>query len=501
MNTKLEQKIRDLKNSPGVYVFRDSEGKIIYVGKAAKLKNRVSSYFIGSVGKDPKTAGLISRVEKLSVIECNSEFEAFILESELIKRYKPRYNIRLKDDKSHVYIKISRDSYPRISVVRQIEDEEAKYLGPFVDARAVRTILKEARKIFPFCSCRLPKDKVCLYYHLNLCQGHGEKYITVKEYKRNISGLVKLFGGKTKELEKSFRRNMETLAKKKKYETAANYRDKLIHLEKIKKSHFIPERSPAPDEALKQLKKELKLKNIPNRIECFDVSNIAGTAAVGSMVVFINGVASPKDYLRFRIKNVNAINDYAMMAEILSRRFKNASARKHRNFSNLERNQGSRTKKQKLPNPNLVVLDGGKGHLSAALQNVIFPEGVEVVSLSKRNESIYYLPQKDREVEVASRQVKKLFFARKDLPKNSEAYFLMQRIRDEAHRFAVTYHRKVRSKDALELSLDLIPGVGPKTRKNLIRRFGSIKNIKNATEKELSGVVGSKLAQKIKKQL
>ncbi|MBW6431687.1 excinuclease ABC subunit UvrC [Patescibacteria group bacterium] len=533
MNNNFTKKLKILSKSAGVYLFRDERGKVIYVGKAVNLKNRVSSYF-NQAEKDPKTTEMISRISNLDTIGCGSEFEALILESELVKRYKPKYNVRLKDDKSYVYVKITNEDYPKVTITRRSDDEKARYLGPFIDAGAVRSILKVARKIFPFCTCSLPKGEVCLYFHLGLCRGHDEAYINSKEYQKDINGLIKLFSGKTKELEKTFNKEMKNAAKESRFEEAAEYRDKLRFLERIKKSHFISERDLRADDALLQLKNELNLVEIPKRIECFDISNIMGTSAVGSMVVFKNGIASPKDYRRFKIRTVKGANDYAMMAEVLARRFRFANASGARQPANrystldaesqkapnqnakLNRNSkparpagGLETRSSELPD--LVILDGGKGQLSAVLQNIIVPEGIKIVALSKRQEEIFSaVKSKSQASNNKQRPNSKLKidkftsnfkFQITNLPKQSEAMYLVQRIRDEAHRFAITYHRKVRSKEFFESSLDAIPGVGPKTKKKLLKEFGSIEKIKAASIDELSKTIPTKLAKKIKEQL
>jgi excinuclease ABC subunit C len=482
MNKNLKNKLKVLSKGPGAYLFRDENGRVIYVGKAVNLKNRVSSYF-NQTEKDPKTTEMISHIKKLDTIECNSEFEALILESELVKRYKPKYNIKLKDDKSYVYIKITNGEYPKVTITRRSDDEKARYLGPFIDAGAVRSILKVARKIFPFCTCSLPKGEVCLYFHLGLCRGHDESHLTNKEYQKDINGLIKLFSGKTKELEKNFNREMKSAAKENRFEKAAEYRDKLRFLERIKKSHFISERDLRADDALLQLKNELNLVEIPKRIECFDISNIMGTSAVGSMVVFRDGIASPKDYRRFKIRTVKGANDYAMMAEVLARRFRQITKQN----KNSKLTQNSKLKTQNSELPNLVILDGGKGQLSAVLQNIIVPEGAKIIALAKKRETIY--------------EIRNSKFETQNLAEGSEAMYLIQRIRDEAHRFAITYHRKVRSKEFFESSLDAIPGVGPKTKKKLLKEFGSIEKIKASGIDDLSKIIPLKLAEKLKEYL
>lgn len=472
MNTKLVRKIKELPRTPGVYIFRDQNRKIIYVGKAVNLKNRASSYFRGN-DRDPKTEELVKNIENIEWIECGSEFEALILEADLIKRYKPKYNIRFRDDKNYAYLKITKEDYPRISIIHQPQEEEADYLGPFTDTGAVRTILKIARKIFPFCTCNVPLDRVCLYYHLGECPGHGPKYISSKDYQGNIMGIKKIFSGKAKGLKNDFQREMKLASKEKRYEEAARARDNLKYLLRIEKSHLISERDLAVDKGLSELARALSLPSVPKRIECFDISNVMGTAATGSMVVFEGGIARPRDFRRFRVETVKGANDFASLAEILGRRFKLAGIkRKDESFSAL---------------PNLVILDGGKGQLSAVKKIVNIPKGVEVVALAKKREILYILKGKE--------------FIEVRLPDNSEAKYLIQRIRDEAHRFAITYHRKVKSRELFETSLDGIIGIGPKTKKKLLEKFGSIDLIKKAKDKELVTVVGEKVAKRLKENL
>lgn len=470
MNTKLVQKIKKVPKTSGVYIFRDQKRRVIYVGKAVVLKTRVSSYFKGKE-HDTKTEELVKCIESLEWIEAESEFEALILEADLIKRYKPKYNIRFKDDKNYSYIKISGDDYPKVSIVHQITDHNARYIGPFIESQALRTILKLARHIYPYCTCSIPKGDVCLYFHLKLCPGHGEKYLKKADYARNIKGIVSLFEGKTEKVEKELQVEMDNASCDQHYEIAAGYRDKLRYIKRIKKSHLFSDRELSSDAGLKELTKELGLSEIPKRIECFDISNIMGTAATGSMAVVKNGIASPRDYRRFQIKTVRGANDYASMAEVLKRRFNLSSTKKKDDsFNEL---------------PNLVILDGGKGQLSAVIKNVEIPKGITVIALAKRLEHIFVMPD----------------FKEIVLPKDSEAMYLVQRVRDEAHRFAVTYHRKLRSKELFESSLDAIPGIGPKTKKKLIAHFGSIERIRRSNIKEISSVVGGKLAKNIKENL
>lgn len=469
MNKKVTEKLKGVPGSPGVYIFRDNNRRVIYVGKAINLKKRVSSYF-KKKDHDPKTLQLVSKISNLDYLKTESEFEALVLEADLIKRYKPKYNIRLKDDKNYVYLKITKEDYPRITIVHQITDHKADYIGPFTDSSAVRSVLKMSRKIFPFCTCSQQSDDVCLYYHIGLCLGHDEKHVSKKDYNKSIAGIKRLFSGKIGKIKLDLEREMKKLAKNKEYEKAADLRDKIMYLGKIQKAHLLSERDISIDDGLTQLKKHLNLESVPQKIESFDISNIMGTAAVGSMVVFRNGVSYPKEYRRFQIRTVKGSNDFAMMAEVLARRFK----RKGQD-------------KAFLDMPDIVILDGGKGQLSAVLQNIIVPEGVEIVSLAKKHEEIF--------------SVKNNKFQITNLPNGSEAYYLVQRVRDEAHRFAVSYHRKVKSRETFESSLDAIIGVGPKTKKKLIMEFGSIEKIRKTSIKNLSKIIPENLAKKVKENL
>lgn len=474
MNKILVQQIKSLPTQPGIYIYRNRVGKVIYVGKAINLKNRVNSYFKGT-NKDPKTEQLVKNIDHLEYIICGSEIEALLLESEFIKRYRPKYNIDWKDDKNYVYIKITREDYPKILVVRQIIESKSKYYGPFIDAKAVRETLKVLRRVFPYCTCGLPADRVCLYYHLGLCNGHGEKYLSPKEYQATINDLMSFLEGKKEKIVDKLKKEMKVYAKDKEYEKAAKIRDRLAALGKVRTSKVLEDKRDFNlDLALTTLKKELSLKGLPMRIECYDISNIYGKFAVGSMVVFEKGVPNKGDYRRFEIKSVKQINDFAMLQEVLRRRFKNFAVSKDQSFSKM---------------PDLVVIDGGKGQLSAVTTALSdFNYDFTVVGLAKRLEEIFFLK--------ANKQ-----FGRVLLADNSEAKFLLQRIRDEAHRFAITYHRNLRSKELTQSLLDRVEGIGPVRKKQLIQTFGTIENIRRASLSELAKIVGLKMAEKIKKEL
>ncbi len=474
MNKKIAKKLKELPKNPGVYIYRNSLGNIIYVGKAVNLKSRVSSYF-RSRELDLKTQKLVELIANLEWIICDSEIEALLLEAELIKRYKPKYNIDWKDDKNYCFIKITKEDYPKVSVVRQIIDDKADYFGPYIDSSAVKLTLKALRKVFPFCTCNLNSDKVCLYYHLGLCKGHGEKYISSKEYKKSIKGLISFLSGEKKNIKKQLEKEMKEYSKDKNFELAAETRDKIAAFIKVQAGHVIEEkRELKTDSALQGLVKKLRLDGIPERIECYDISNIFGRAAVGSMVVFEKGVPKKSDYRRFEIKTVKRIDDFAMHQEVLKRRFSRVGHARDKSFSKI---------------PDLLIIDGGKGQLSAAME-ILAPLGLNmrIIGLAKRLEEVFYIDDNSN-------------FERIIFPENSESRYLLQRIRDEAHRFAITYHRNLRSKELTASTLDNIYGVGPKTKKKLIKEFGTIDKIKQANIEELCSFVSEKIAKKIKEEL
>ncbi|MEI6266495.1 MAG: excinuclease ABC subunit UvrC [bacterium] len=472
-NNIMQEKLNNLPKNPGVYLYRNIKGNIIYVGKAINLKNRVTSYFRGN--HDIKTVELVKNISDFEWIVVGSEIEALLLEAELIKRYKPHYNIDWKDDKNYCYIKITKEDYPRIYIVRQVVDDKADYLGPYIDANAVRMSLKVLRKAFPFCTCTLNPDSTCLYYHLNLCHGHGSKYISKVDYQSSIRGLVNFLSGKREEVMKDLRRLMKMYSNSKQFELAADIRNRIAALERMRYQHVIEEKREVElDKALITLKTVLALPQLPRRIECYDISNIFGRNAVGSMVVFKDGIPSKNDYRRFEIKTVKRIDDYAMHREVQKRRFANLIKGTKDSFKEV---------------PDLVIIDGGKGQLSSVME-IVEPLHLQTkfVGLAKRLEELVVLTSDGS-------------FDTVQLELNSEAYFLVQRIRDEAHRFAITYHRNLRSKELTSSSLDNVPGIGPITKKKLMTKFGSLDMIKAASEEELSGMLSKKVIQKLKEYL
>lgn len=467
VNEKLTQKLKELPKEPGVYFHKDAHGKIIYIGKAAALKNRVGSYFQQSRHRDHKTVLLVREIADLDWITVDSEVEALFLESEFIKRYRPKYNVDLKDDKHFIYIKIPmHDEWPVVSFVRRPIDDKSSYFGPFTSSDAVRKAMRQLRKVFPYVTHSLdpmPK-RGCLQYHLGLCPGPECQAITPAEYKRNLRRLMMYFHGKKTKLIEQLEKEMQRSAKKHDFETAAERRNQLRNLQALSKQMIFSDREAfdlAKDQSLVGLADILELKELPRRIECFDISHFQGTDNVASMVVFSDGVPNKEEYRRFKMR-LAGNDDFAHMREVMRRRFSG---------KNLEQ----------WPKPGLLVIDGGKGQLSAAM-GVLSELGIDLpaIGLAKREEEII-LP--------TGETVR--------LPLSSHVLQLLQRIRDEAHRFAVTYHSLLRGKRQTASLLDTVPGVGPATRKKLIRQFGSVAGLKAAPMEEVVKLVGDMRARAI----
>ncbi len=406
----LESKIKLLPLSSGVYLMKDEQGEVIYIGKAVSLRKRVQSYFRSSQQSCPKTEALVSHVKDIDYIITSSEAEALILEASLVKKYNPKFNIDLKDDKSYPFIEITSDEFPRVSVVRpRKRNEKSLYYGPYVNAKLVREALSIIRRIFPFRTCdRLPK-KECLDYHIGLCDGVCVGKISKQDYADIINNIRLILEGRKDSLYHRLRHQMEVFSQQKRFEDAARVRDQIHALSALysgtKDINYYKE--------AEQLKRLLSLSRIPERIEAFDISNILGTYAVGGMVSFLNGKPDKKNYRRFRIKLVEGIDDFAMISEVVSRRYR-------------------RLRDEGLAFPDLILIDGGKGQLAAALKALreLDIDTVSLVALAKKEESIF-IPGK-REPILLSR--------------DSLGLKLLQRIRDEAHRFAVIYHRRLREK-------------------------------------------------------
>lgn len=477
MTEPLRAKLKTLPAEPGVYFHRDAKGKIIYIGKAAILKNRVMNYFQKG-HKDPKTRLLVADIADTEWITVGSEVEALFLESEFIKRYKPKYNIDLKDDKNFIYIKISADEFPVFSYVRRPMDDKAHYYGPFTSSDAVRRAMRMLRKVFPYVTHANWPNRGCLQYHLGLCPGPEEGAITAVEYRKSVRRLELYLKGEQTKLMTSIETDMKRAAKKQDFELAARLRDQLTDLKSFGKQMIFGDTEAfdlSRDQALVGLSERLELKGIPRRIEAFDISHLGGVDNVASMVVFTDGVPNRDDYRRFKM-NLTGNNDYAHMTEVITRRFgpKHAS---------------------EWPKPDLLLIDGGQPQLSAALA-VLDGMGLQIpaVGLAKREEEIIQRVHKDENPKL-DRYDSIL------LPHTSHVLQLLQRVRDEAHRFAITYQTILRGKRQTSSLLDEIPGVGPATRKILIRRFGSVRGVKLATQEELAAAIGPAKAAIVRENL
>jgi len=606
-----------LPTKPGCYLMKNADGKIIYVGKAVNLRARVRSYFHSDSGHDNKTRRLVREITDIEWIVVGSELEALILEMNLIKRHRPRFNVRLKDDKRYPYIKIHWAApYPKVTVTRQMTDDSSHYFGPYTSVWAVHQTLDVLRRIFPYLTCDREitgnDTRACLYYDIKLCTGPCIGAVNQAEYRQMIADLQSFLNGKSDPIVKRLEKEMQKASDELRYEKAAAVRDQLKAIQTIVerqkivfntdyldsdviamaredgeacvqiffvrggkmigREYFIlegteetsdtevveqfvkqfyteaanvPEQLMLPQEieeariigqwlrskrggkkveirvprrgqskdlvnlaaenatetlsalrtqwqadthkqeqALAELQDSLKLPEPPNRIECYDISNTQGTATVGSMVVFEQGVPSKKLYRRFNVKSVpGAPDDFASMEEVLARRF-----RRWQSAQETEADPGSKPDASFSFLPDLIIIDGGKGQLSRVvkvLEEFDLSDIVPIVGLAKREEEIFF-PNKSKPIL---------------LPRHSQGLYLVQRIRDEAHRFAITAHRKRRSKLGLASQLDSIPGIGPTRRKALLKHFGSIDKIRAASIDDLTNVVPKNTAESIKANL
>lgn len=597
----IREKLKNLPEKSGVYIFRDRKNDILYIGKARKLKSRVKSYFQSKTYESPKTEALVKKIHDLETIVTDNEVEALILEANLVKEYKPRYNIDLKDDKSFPYIRITNENFPRVFLTRRLVRDGSKYFGPYTNVRNIRTFLNTLKKIFLIRQCNKTfteksikegKYKPCLNYHIKKCLGPCIGRIDNNEYNEMIKHIILFLNGKTKAVVEILKNRMNESSENLDFEKAAYYRDriKLIRnfedkqkvvstdfvdrdifaiykeddlacgvLLKIREGkvlnmfHFylsgveFSEKSEImksliqqyylnadtiPDEILlstglkeeenflewftkikgekikfntpkigekfkivemciknakfyldelklqklkeadytprsiRALERDLKLEKEPRVIEAFDISNISGKDAAASMVYFKNAIPKKSEYRKFKIKTKSTPDDYTMMKEAVKRRY-------------------SRLLKEKGELPDLILIDGGKGQLSAAVEILreLNIDKIQIIGLAKRLEEIY-LPGKSEPVGI---------------PKTSSGLRLLQRIRDESHRFAVTYHRVLRKKRTIASELDEIHGVGENRKKILLKHFGSVKNLKSASIDQIKDIKGipEKVAEKV----
>lgn len=570
-----------LPEKPGIYKFLDKENTIIYVGKAKSLKKRVSSYFTKANLDNRKTYRLVSEIKQIEFVIVSSEFDALLLENNLIKEHQPRYNILLKDDKSFPSICITNERFPRIYSTRRIDHSKGEYFGPYTSVKAMNGVLDLIRKLHKIRTCKYnlseenikkKKFKVCLEYHIGNCLGPCEGLQSESDYLRDIDEARKILKGKIGIVSRSYKEKMQAASEELKFELAQSYKDKLDRLEKFQsrslivnqkitstdvftmtessneKSLFInymkiengaivnsetievkkkieednadvfrfsifdlrkkygsnnpfiltnypvegwenveviipkigdkkklvelshknalffkkekfSRKSAQPNEAILQnLQSDLKLPELPVQIECFDNSNIQGTNPVASMVCFIDGKPSKSNYRKFNIKTVKGPDDFASMKEVVGRRY-------------------SYLKNEGLPFPQLIVIDGGKGQLSAAceaLKELSIYGQIPIIGIAKKLEEIYF-PDDDIPLYIS---------------KKSTSLKLIQQLRDEAHRFAITFHRQKRSKSSYSSALDEISGIGTRTKETLLREFKSISRLKQSSEKDLIDLIG-----------
>lgn len=479
--SKLDDKLKQLPASAGVYQFKNTAGEIIYVGKAAVLKNRVRQYFQKSRTRDAKTDALVAEIADVEWIEVDSELDALFLEAELVRRYMPRYNILLRDDKSTAYVRITyKSDHPTVTITRRPLDDNAQYFGPYFNAGAVRRALQLLRRPFPYSTHTnaVPK-RACLQYHLGLCPGLEEGKTSLADYRCNLRKLMQYLKGERKTLMRELKKDMDTAAKQADFETAAILRNQLFALKNLTKQIVFSDREfldISKDEGLSELTELLSLSKPPQRIEGYDISHMSGTDTVASMVVFVNGLPFKTAYRKFKMR-LPGNDDFAHMNEAITRRL----SEKNRKDWEL---------------PSLILIDGGKGQLSAAraARDKAGLGAVPMIGLAKREEEIIIAKN-----DPATTLRTKLFVKETDdfysvlLPKSSNALKLLQRIRDESHRFAVSYH-SVLKQGRQKSNLEDIPGVGPTTRKKLLRIFGSMKGISEASEADIAKAVGSKKA-------
>ncbi|MBU2495738.1 MAG: excinuclease ABC subunit UvrC [Candidatus Omnitrophica bacterium] len=450
---ELQRKIHDLPDLPGVYLFRDKSGRIIYAGKAVSLRNRVRSYFQASRSFDPKTELLVNEIADLEHYPTASEAEAFFLESRFIKTYQPHYNVDLRDDKTFPLVRITKSDFPRIEIIRGKKEKDAYYFGPFTEAWALRRAVRNLRRIFPLAGCRRrinPENPVrpCFDYNLKRCLAPCAGKSTKEEYNRTARALLSFFEGKNQQIISELKTAMGKAAGELNFEEAARIRDEIDVLQRVQKHPKALGRERPSQKTVLNLKDSLGLPKEPVRIEAYDISNLFGQEAVGSMVTFLAGEPCRKMYRRFRIKDVEGINDCAMMAEVLKRRF-------------LEK---------EWPRPDLILIDGGRGQVETANRVLrVNHNTIPLVGLAKEKEEIF-APGKRKPLPVSRSSPESLF---------------LQRVRDEAHRFAVSYHRNLQRKKITASSLDSIPGIGPRRKALLWRRFSSLEEIKSAPAAEL----------------
>ncbi|MDB5167255.1 MAG: putative excinuclease subunit domain protein [Candidatus Saccharibacteria bacterium] len=508
MNTKLEAKLKTLPRNPGVYFHKDKTGEIIYVGKAAVLKNRVKQYFQSTRDMDIKTRALVAEIEDTDWVETESEIDALFLESEMVKRYMPRFNILLRDDKSQLFVRIDMKSeWPHVAFTRNPADDGADYFGPYYNGYAVKKALRYLRKVFPYYTKPIKtSERMDLDVHIGLSPKLGT---TSEDYKATLRKLVRYMEGGRKALAKELEKEMHQAAKLHDFENAATLRNKIRDLRELQSRIMFGDREfmdISKDKALTALVDLFELPKIPARIEGYDISHMSGTNVVASMVVFTNGVSDRANYRKFKTK-IEQNDDYYNIYETIQRRTS-------------EKNMKSWGK------PDLILIDGGKGQLDAALKALEERSlTIPTISIAKREEEIIVHSTRsnigiNRLLDIIKTPSDSVFVSREGefyivnlhpgqinasshsgnlrgsntFSTYSDVTKLFQRIRDESHRFAISYHTVLKRAKQTASMLDEVPGIGPVTRRTLIRKFGSLRGVQAATQEQLIAAIGASKA-------
>ncbi len=488
---KIRSKLRDLPHKPGVYLMRDRFGAVIYVGKARDLKRRVSQYFQSSRSKgwDLKLNALVEAIHDFDIHLVKSEPESLLLEGRLIKEFKPRYNVSFRDDKRFPLIKVNlADPIPKFTIARIKMDDGARYFGPFVSSAAAKSALELTRRRFKLrgCSPMRPGEsdhRHCLFANLKYCSAPCIESISLEDYKDSVQAACDFLSGQSLAMKDQLEKEMQKAARNLDFERAAMIRDALAGLKESRSRNSKFERLPTrvlsavnPLDDLRQLSDLLQLGDAPQRIEGFDISNISGQFAVASMVHFLNGKPDRSQYRRYKIKGVIGQNDFACMAEAVRRR-----------YSRLKNETQDPNKRAKLPD--LILIDGGKGQLGMACKELedLGLSDIPVIGLAKEFEEIYR-PGNSEPLRI---------------PHDQGALKLLQRVRDESHRFANTFNAELRLKKISESILDEFPGIGPKRKAMLLKRFGSIQRLRKASLEEIAEApgFGQSLAAELKQFL
>jgi len=495
----IKQRLDSLPSSPGVYFHKDAAGEIIYIGKAANLRSRVRQYFQKSRVSDPKTDILVAEIADIEWRELETEADALFLEAELIRRHHPRFNILLRDDKSLQFVRVDyKSDYPTVTLIRRPLDDGAEYFGPYVNGLAVKRAMRYLRRAFPYATSRpVGAKRVNLHYHLGLDPGLEEGRTSLESYRANLRKLMQYLKGERVTLTRNIEREMKKAAQAKDFEKAAAYRNQLFALQELSRQILFSDKEALDadrDHALVGLTLLLGLEATPRRIEGYDISHMQGTDTVASMVVFTNGVPDKSAYRKFKMR-LPGNDDFAHMSETLTRRLREEN-------------------RKKWGIGDLMLIDGGKGQLSAAISSRDKSNfaHLPMIGLAKRQEEIII----HKSLSVLGADIEKLKlhatelgayvldsgdFLSINLPDNAPITKLLQRIRDESHRFAVNYHTVLKRGRNTRSLLDDIPGIGPVARKKLLKHFGSMRGVVNANPSELQQLLGEQRGSMLAKYI